>query len=687
MTSLQVRERPEWQPILHSSNQVVLYNPTSHALIIHPSSQSENRTVTLDQSVPHLCPYCSRPLPPGPTDHDNVDEQNSPFTHLSHFEDVSEARASNYFHLLQVANESASPSSPSGLHGDNVFTPESMAEGYFKAFFQEEARLGMGANGTVFLCQHVLNGNPLGHFAVKKIAVGQSASYLLKILREVHLLETLRHPNIITYHHAWLETAQFSTFGPQIPTLHVLMQWAEGGSLDDYIDARLGRPTHLPHPTSNDVSTDDDDAPSEVHSRSARIRAFRAMQRAAPSEKSALRAKLSNNGHAWTAVHLLSADEVLGIFGGVAAGLGFLHDKSILHLDLKPGNVLLTWDEGALIPRAMLSDFGTSRDMLQMPRARSGNTGTSVLPSFIRLFSADNHHLASNTVLPESLPVPPHNTLPQTDSKSDMWSLGMILHKLIFFRLPYRWAAYGDRPLDGFSHASPHEDSGKGSDMDRLEREVSSYPGFKSTPRLETLFASRRLPRSYLVLLESLLNVSPVARPSCEKVLAALHLGKFNPIQPKSSLSDVLAPRTAQMSDTTATSSLVPALRLPTSSSPPSSPTLPQLTPPPSVPVNRPVPLSDSSTEKKRLPSPTRPRQGWLSSHQTSARVLRALKSSILALKITSLCINKDALPLWALSMLAGLSIVVDSLSDNVTLNLGMGIVHFVVLKTWRWWG
>jgi hypothetical protein len=59
----------------------------------------------------------------------------------------------------------------------------------------------------------------VGRFAVKKIAIGQSASYLLKILREVHLLETLRHPNIITYHHAWLETAQFSSFGPRIPTL------------------------------------------------------------------------------------------------------------------------------------------------------------------------------------------------------------------------------------------------------------------------------------------------------------------------------------------------------------------------------------------------------------------------------------------------------------------------------------
>jgi serine/threonine protein kinase len=627
-------------------------------------------------------------LQAGSTERDNVHEQDPPFTHLSRFEDVSEARASNYFQLLQVANESASrpptpplpstqspPSSqgssrtpsPLGDRDDTVFTPESMAEGYFKAFFQEEARLGMGANGSVFLCQHVLNGNTLGHFAVKKIAVGQSASYLLKILREVHLLETLRHPNIITYHHAWLESAQFSTFGPKIPTLHVLMQWAEGGSLDDYIDARLGRPTHLPHPTSHaSPEDDDDDSSSDVHSRSARIRAFRAMQRAAPSEKSALRAKLSNTGHSWTAVHLLSAEEVLGIFGGVAAGLGFLHDKSILHLDLKPGNVLLTWDEGALIPRAMLSDFGTSRDMLQMPHARSGNTGTLEYSS------------------PESLPVPPHNTLPPTDSKSDMWSLGMILHKLLFFRLPYRWAAYGDRPLDGFNHASPHEDGGDDDDMDRLEREVSSYPGFKSTPRLETLFTSRRLPRTYLVLLESLLNVSPATRPSCEKVLAAVHLGKFNPVQPKSSISDVIASRTAQVADTTATSSLVPALRLPITSSPPSSPTVPQFAPPPSIPASLPAPNS----AEKPPQSPVRSRQGrrFVFSQQTSAQTLRAFKSGILALKIASLCFNKEALPSWALSMLAGLSIV-DSLSDNVIVNVGFGIFHVVALKAWRWRG
>lgn len=162
-----------WRPILHASNQVVLYNPTSHALTIHHSSHS----TTLKQSVPRLCPYCSQSLPTGLPDRDSgvqPHENDSPFANLNRFEDVSAARAANYFQLLQVVNETASrppspplpstqsvpssemstrPPSPTGVDGENVFTPETMAEGYFKAFFQEEARLGMGANGSVFLCQ------------------------------------------------------------------------------------------------------------------------------------------------------------------------------------------------------------------------------------------------------------------------------------------------------------------------------------------------------------------------------------------------------------------------------------------------------------------------------------------------------------------------------------------------------
>lgn len=156
------------------------------------------------------------------------------------------------------------------------------------------------------------------------------------------------------------------------------MQWAEGGSLDDLIDIRLGRVSpgriaHL-HPVSASASGASD---GSVHanplSRSARIRAFRAMQQASPEERERLRREMNGDPSGmpptdWKAVHLLSAEEVKSLFQDVVEGLAFLvglcvwlndlnterlvllkHDKSILHLDLKPGNVLLTWDEGKLM--------------------------------------------------------------------------------------------------------------------------------------------------------------------------------------------------------------------------------------------------------------------------------------------------------------------------------------------------
>ena len=124
------------------------------------------------------------------------------------------------------------------------------------------------------------------------------------------------------------------------------MQWAEGGSLDDLIDTRLGRRApNLPHlrattgASPGNLSVPPSSTPSpepqggQPYSRNARIRAFRELQRAPPEERERLRREMGLNGGGaqgsktqadWKPVHLLSAEEVHDLFEDVVAGLAFL---------------------------------------------------------------------------------------------------------------------------------------------------------------------------------------------------------------------------------------------------------------------------------------------------------------------------------------------------------------------------
>jgi len=312
---------------------------------------------------------------------------------------------------------------------------------------------------------------------VKKIAVGRSHAYLLRTLREVRLLETLRHPNIVTYHHAWLESYQFSSFGEPVPTLFVLMQFADGGSLDTLLAARQGITNESPASSNSTIP----------ESHSGKIRSLKARR-----ERELQRGK--------TPVHLLSPDEIEKLFEDVVEGLNFLHERSILHLDLKPANVLLTDDPESSTPRALLSDFGNSQDGLHSKQERSGETGTLefMAPELIR---------------------PPF--VPATQA-ADLWSLGMILHSLLFFRSPYSQT----------------------SDVDELEAEVVAYPGFLASEETEESCAIRGIPSYMLRLLEGLLSRDPSMRPSTEKIVSAIQATKLaRPKRPRMNSDDMKAAR------------------------------------------------------------------------------------------------------------------------------------------------
>lgn len=84
------------------------------------------------------------------------------------------------------------------------------------------------------------------------------------------------------------------------------------------------------------------------------------------------------------------------------------------------------------------------------------------------------------------------------DRSTDLWALGLILHLLSFFVLPY--------------HKSRDDD---------LEQEIRSYPGFFIVDAHSLDHGTRHdLPQEVLRLMSRLVHRLPASRPSCVEVLA-----------------------------------------------------------------------------------------------------------------------------------------------------------------------
>ncbi|KAJ9091033.1 hypothetical protein QFC20_007750, partial [Naganishia adeliensis] len=103
----------------------------------------------------------------------------------------------------------------------------------------------------------------------------------------------------------------------------------------------------------------------------------------------------------------------------------------------------------------------------------------------------------SSLKAPETIAPDSNGHWQEWDTKADIWSLGLILHKLIFFRLPY----------------------GETESYDELSARIHTYPGFKATRETKTACQKRGLPLGLLTLLEELTNVQPSKRPSLQKVV------------------------------------------------------------------------------------------------------------------------------------------------------------------------
>lgn len=258
------------------------------------------------------------------------------------------------------------------------------ASNYFQKFFVEEKVLGKGGKGVAFLVRHVLDGVSLGHYACKRVPVGDDHQWLERVLGEVQLLQHLSHQNLVSYRHVWLEDAQISTFGPSVPCAFILQQYCNAGDLHNYVCGSVQTST----------------TPQQLKER------LRRRSKGEPEPPTGL-----------AGPRKLQFDEIYSFFKDITSGLRYLHVNGYIHRDLKPSNCLLHETSDGI--RVLVSDFGEvqSQDAI---RRSTGATGTV--------------SYCAPEVLRREYPGGPFGNF---SFKSDIFSLGMILYFLCFAQLPY----------------------------------------------------------------------------------------------------------------------------------------------------------------------------------------------------------------------------------------------------------
>ncbi|KAL4744023.1 kinase-like domain-containing protein [Aspergillus similis] len=378
--------------VLRHDGSVVVYDPVSRQLVLQDAAEAEQH-----DNDPQ-CPYCRRPLRDENSGQDNHHPRTQPeFVNPEYFRmlhnslppaSVDSATAQPQSRRLVQPVLADSPSSESGQsrvpngHGISsaAFTPE-----YFKRFFVEESVLGKGGKGVVLLVKHVLDGVSLGHYACKRVPVGDDHEWLEKVLIEVQTLQHLSHQNLVSYRHVWLENAKITTFGPSVPCAFILQQYCNAGDLHNYICGSMQTST----------------TPQELKER------IRRRSRGGPEAPLDL--------HEPRKLHF---DEIYSFFKDITSGLRYLHASGYIHRDLKPNNCLLHKTNDGI--RVLVSDFGEVQPQDAIRRS-TGATGTV-------------SYCAPEVLRREY----PNGPFANFTFKSDIFSLGMILYFLCFAQLPYR---------------------------------------------------------------------------------------------------------------------------------------------------------------------------------------------------------------------------------------------------------
>lgn len=202
--------------------------------------------------------------------------------------------------------------------------------------YQRMAHLGRGSFATVSLVHKT--GDATALRVVKEVDLRADAKQRSEALREVEVLKSLCHPNVIAYDDAFLADSR----------LCIIMEYADGGDLNAAI---------------------------------------------------ARHAKQHRRYH---------EREAMAVFVQLAIALQYIHERRILHRDLKSQNVFLT-SAGV----AKLGDFGIAKVLEESETFADTRIGTP-------------HYLP-----PEMCSNKPY------EFSADVWCLGVVLYELLALEVPF----------------------------------------------------------------------------------------------------------------------------------------------------------------------------------------------------------------------------------------------------------
>ena len=117
--------------------------------------------------------------------------------------------------------------------------------------------------------------------------------------------------------------------------------------------------------------------------------------------------------------HKLTTKQRLELFIPVCEGAQHAHQKAIIHRDLKPSNILVAEVDGKLIPKII--DFGVAKAIAQQLTAETMYTQLGAMIGTMGYMSPEQADSSREDV----------------DTRSDVYSLGVVLYELLVGALPF----------------------------------------------------------------------------------------------------------------------------------------------------------------------------------------------------------------------------------------------------------